>query len=98
MPIYSISEPAPPRPRQVFVDRQRVDIAHATSIEIARGRMMNCMCPPPEVVGCQRENADDSSKPVIHQSVTKERPMTAVVLDHEQTDKKASCGNSKQKI
>src|SRR5258707_11477120 len=48
----------------------------------------------PEIVGCQGDHANDATRPVVRTSIGKERPMTAVMLDHEQTYEKASGGNN----
>jgi len=83
MAVHAVSQPAPTRQQQIFADRQRVDIAHTPPIEIARVCVVGGMGAPPEIIGCQREYADRASEPVVHQPMTKERTVAAIVLDHE---------------
>ena len=53
---------------------------------------------PPEIVRRQGENADHAADPVVDRPMAKERAMAAIVLDHEQADKKARGGNGEQQI
>ena len=50
-----------------------------------------------KVVGCQRQYADNAANPVVHQAMAEERAVTAIVLDHEQADKKARSGTASNK-
>jgi hypothetical protein len=49
------------------------------------------MGPPPLVVGCQRDNADQPADPVIGNPSSKEGTVTAIMLDHEEPDEECSC-------
>ncbi len=47
---------------------------------------MDVVCAAPEVMGRQRQHADDPSYPIIRACRGKKRTMAAIVLDHEQAD------------
>ena len=98
VPVEAIAKPAPARQRQIFVDRQGIDIADAAPVEIARGGVVDGMGAPPEIVRRQRQHADDAPDPVIGAPVPKESAVTAIMLDHEQTNKKTRGRNGQQQI
>src|ERR1700722_6722864 len=89
MPVEPISQAAPARTPAIFPHRQRIHVADATAIEIARGRMMNGMSAAPQIVRRQRDHADETADPIVRTPVGKERAVTAVVLDKEQAEEKA---------
>ena len=74
MAVKPIAQPAPARQREIFVDRQRVDVAHAAPVEIAGAGVMNGMGAPPEIVRRQRQHADDAADPIIGKPVRKKAP------------------------
>jgi len=47
------------------------------------------MSAAPEVVGRERQYADQTSDPVVGQSIAEEGGMTTIVLDHKQPHEKA---------
>src|SRR4051812_7612363 len=53
---------------------------------------MNRMRAAPEIVRRQRQDADRAADPVVRAPVREERPMTAVVLNHEKPDQKRRGG------
>ena len=59
---------------------------------------MDSVGSPPEIVRRQRHNADDAPDPVIGEAVPEERAVTAIVLDHEETDHEAGGRNGQQQI
>ena len=59
---------------------------------------MHGVGPPPEIVGRQRQDADRAADPIVGEAMPEERAMAAIVLDHEQADKKARGGNRQQQI
>src|SRR5260370_8501281 len=76
----------------IFGCRQRVHVTHAAAAKMTRRGMVYGVGATPEIVGCQGDHANDATRPVVRTSIGKERPMTAVMLDHEQTYEKASGG------
>ena len=98
VPVEAIAKPAPARQRKIFVDRQGFDIADAAPVEIARGGVVDGMGSPPEIVRRQCQHADGAPDPVIGEPVPEECAMTAIVLDHEETNKKTCGGNGQQQI
>jgi hypothetical protein len=65
----------------------------ASLVEIAGGGMVFGMRPSPVVVGRERQDTDDAARPVVDSTARKERPMAAVVLDHEQPQQESGGGN-----
>src|SRR4051812_44603055 len=57
---------------------------------------MNRMRAAPEIVRREREDADRAPNPVVRTPVREERPMTAVVLNHEKPDQKRRGGERDQ--
>ena len=57
-------------------------------VEIARARVMDGVRAPPEIVGRQRQHADDAADPVVRAAAREERAVAAVVLDHEEPNQK----------
>ena len=85
----SVAEPPPARQAEVLGHRKRGDVARAAAVEIARGGVMDGVAAPPVVVGRERQHADRPADPVVGQRLAEERPVPAVVLDHEQPDQEA---------
>ena len=98
MAVEAIGDPAPARQCQIFAHGQRVDVADAAAIEIARRGVVDAVRVPPEIIRRQRQHADHASDPIVRQAMTKERAMAAIVLDHEQADEKTRGRNGKQQI
>src|SRR5438552_7279680 len=96
MPVQTIKDPTPSRPREKLTDGQRIDVAVAPVIEISRTRVMECVGSPPEIVRSERQDADGSADPIACKAAVKERPVTAVVLDHEEADEEACRGHGQQ--
>ena len=88
MAVEPIAEPAAPVSREIFAHRQRVDVAHAAPVEIARRRVMGGVHALPVIVRRQRHHADDPADPVVDRAAAEERPVAAIVLDHEQPHQK----------
>ena len=84
--VDPIAQASPTRPRQILAYRQGVDVTGPAAIEITRGRMVNGVSAAPEVIGGERQHPDRAADPVVGETVTEERAVTAVVLDHEQAD------------
>src|SRR6266852_4297584 len=51
---------------------------------------------PPEIVRGQGQDPDRSADPITHKTAVEERPMAAVVLDHEEADEEACRGYRQQ--
>jgi hypothetical protein len=90
--VNAVTQPTPSGQREVLLYGQRIDVANSAAIEIAWGRMVDGMGASPEVIGCERQHADHASNPIVCETVMEERSMTAIVLDHEQSHKKARGG------
>lgn len=56
---------------------------------------MFVMSASPVIIGCERQDTEDATGPVIQTSSTEERTMPTVVLQHEETQQKA-CGGDDQ--
>ena len=74
MAIEPIGEALAPVEAQVFVDGQRLDVAHASPAEIAGRRMMGRVRALPVIVRGQREDAEGASDPVIDRAGAKKAP------------------------
>ena len=74
MPIEAIKHLAPSRSRDKLADRQYVDVADASLIEIARARMMARMVPSPVIVRREGHNADRAADPVVRKATVKDEP------------------------
>ena len=83
MTVQTIEDLTPSRPRQELSHRQCVNVAEASLIEISRTRMMECMVMSPVIVWGQRHDTDDSADPIVRMAAAEERPVAAVMLDHE---------------
>jgi hypothetical protein len=65
-------------------------------IEIARIRVMARMIASPVIVRREGHNADGSADPIVRNTTAEERPVAAVMLDHEQTNEQASRGHCQE--
>jgi len=54
---------------------------------------MHGMAAAPMIVGCEGQHADRAPGPVVRPSPAEERAVAAVVLDHEEPDEEARCGD-----
>ena len=87
MAIEPVADPATPVAREIFANRQRLDVADAAPIEIARCRMMDRMAAPPVIVRGHRHDADCPTDPLVCGFARQERAVAAIVLDHEEANK-----------
>ena len=94
--VEPIAQPTPARQGEVLPHGQRVDIADAALLEIARAGVVDGVAATPGVVGRQRQRADDAAHPVVESSAAEESTMAAIVLDHEQADEEAGCRDRQQ--
>ena len=94
--VNLVAKPPPGSECPVFGHRQRIDIADAAAVEIARSRMMRRMRLAPEIVRGQRQNADNPADPVIGLARRKQGAMAAIVLDHEHPDHQSGGGYRQQ--
>jgi hypothetical protein len=96
MPVQTIEDLTPSRPREKLTHGQRINVAEAPAIEISRTRMMEGMVTPPIIVWRQGHDTDYSADPIVRETAAKERAVAAVVLDHEETDEQARRGRRQQ--
>jgi hypothetical protein len=89
VPVDAIAKPAPSRQRHVLPYGQRVDVAHAATIEIARRRVVHGMGASPKIVRRERQHPDRASDPVVGGTTMEEGAMAAIMLDHEKPHQKA---------
>src|SRR4029079_12582032 len=89
--VETIAEAPPTGQSEIFAHGQRVDVADAATLEIARARMMDGVAASPMVVGCQGQHTDDAPHPIVCPPMAEERAVAAVVLDHDQPHEKACC-------
>ena len=86
MAIEPVADPAAPVAREIFANRQRLDVADAAPVEIARRRMVDRMAAPPVIVGGHRHDADPPADPLVGGFARQERTVPAIVLDHEEAN------------
>ena len=96
MAIEAVAEPPAPIESQILFDRQRDDVAQAATVEIAGGGVMGRVRALPIVVGRQGDDAEHAPDPVVERAVTKERAVTAIVLDEKQPHQKSGRGQRKR--
>jgi hypothetical protein len=96
MPVQSIKDLTPSGPREKLTHAQRVDVAKTPVIEITRTRMMTCMITSPVIIRRQGYDADRAADPIVRKTPVEERPVAAVVLDHEESDEQARRGRRRQ--
>src|SRR5690348_10822467 len=58
--------------------------------------MMARMVPSPVIVRREGHNADRAADPVVRKATVKERAVTAIMLDHEETDDQGRRGHHQQ--
>lgn len=79
------------RQLEIFAHGQRVDVAGATTLEIARSCVMDGVAMSPIIVGCQSHHTDGAPYPVVRRPMTEECAVATVVLNHEQPHEEARC-------
>jgi hypothetical protein len=89
VPVETVANPAPARPRPIFPHRESVDIAEAAAIEVSRCCVMDGVSAAPQIMGRHGDDADGTADPIIGQAMPKKGAMAAIVLNHEQTHEKA---------
>jgi hypothetical protein len=89
MAVDAVAQPTPSGSSEVLTHGQCVDVTNSTTIEVAGSRMMYGMSASPEVVGRERQHADQTADPVVGKAMAEESAMTTIVLDHKQPHKKA---------
>jgi hypothetical protein len=93
VPVQAIPRPPPPRARAIFGHRERIDIADTAAVKISRTCVVQGVRAPPEPIGREGQNTADAADPIVCQSMTKERAVAAIVLDHEQPHQKSGSGH-----
>ena len=96
VPVQAIPEPAPSRQRQILAHGERVDVADAALIEVARTRVVDRVRAAPEIVRCQCQDAQDAAHPIIRQPMAKKGTMAAIMLNHEQAYQQARSRHRQQ--
>ena len=94
--VEAIAQPLQQRQSQIFADGERVDIARAAPVEVARRRVMLGMFAPPKPVWRERQHAHATSDEIIDGTRRKERAVSAIVLDDESAHEKP-CGWQRKK-
>ena len=95
VPVQAISKLTPSGQRQIFAHGQRVDVADAAAIEIARAGMVKSVGAPPEVIGVSVSTP--MTRPTqSFAAMTKKRPVAAIVLDHEEANEEAGGRHGEQ--
>ena len=92
MPVQPVSEPTSPAESQVFTHRQRVDVADAAMVEIARGGVMAGVHPLPVIVRRHRQDAKCAADPVVDAAGAEEGAVAAIVLDEKYPHQKPRGG------
>src|SRR4051794_18369121 len=96
MAVDPVAQAAPARAREIFVHRQRIDVAGSAAIEIAGRRMVNGMGAAPEVVGGQGQDAEYAASPIVGEAWLEESAVPAIVLDHEKPYQESGGRHGKQ--
>ncbi len=65
MPVQPVAEPTSPAEGEVFAHSQRVNVADAAMVEIARGGVMAGVHPLPVIVRRHRQDAECAADPVV---------------------------------
>src|SRR3974377_317076 len=97
MAVEPVTQATESRARLIFPHGEGVDIANATTVEIAGTCVMDGVGAAPEIVGCESEHAKRTADPVVDESVTEKGTMAAVVLDHEQAHQEHGSRNGEDK-
>src|SRR5277367_4254777 len=80
--VYPIDEALKAALRQIFIGRQRDDVAVAAMIEIAGVRVVQRVAAQPETIRSQGDDADNATDPIIRRPSPEAGPVAAVVLNH----------------
>ena len=98
VPVQAIAQPAPDRAARRYSSHgQRVDVADAATVEIAGAGVVHGVGTPPEIIGRQRQHADDAADPVVCSALAEKGAVAAIVLDHEQPHQKSRGRHGEQK-
>lgn len=97
MAIQLIPQPAKIGTTSIFVDRHHPYIAVPPVTEVSATGVVPRMASPPQVVRCECKEAAQAAQEVVRLPATKERVMSAVVLDDEDSDQEASRRDRQQK-
>jgi hypothetical protein len=89
MSVQAIKDLTPSRPRDKLTDGPDVNVTDASLIEIPRARVIARMIPSLVIVRREGHNADRAANPIVRKTAMKERPVAAIMLDHEETDDQA---------
>ena len=81
--ILAVQQAPRPGEREILPDRQHIDVADATMIEVAGMRVVDGVGPSPKVIRRQGQHADHPTDPIVGEAMPEKRAMAAVVLDHE---------------
>ena len=96
VPVDPVGQPAQRPTGLILLDGQRIDVADTPAVEIAGTCMVQGVRLTPEVIGCQRDYAEDAADPVIDTPRREHRPVAAIMLDHEQAHHEARRWNRQQ--
>ena len=88
VPVDAIQKLPPRGQAPVFLDRQRGDVPRAAPVQVARTRMMAVMQAAPIRIRSPAEHPDDAAHPIVPLAAAEEGTVAAVVLDHEEANKK----------
>ena len=72
----------------IFADRQDRHVSDAPMVQISGRGVVERVRLAPDIVGSQSENADHPPDPVAEAPAAEQRPVAAIMLEHEQTDEK----------
>lgn len=89
--VDPIAKTMPEGERQIFVHRKSIDVADPASFKATGVSMMEGVGATPKVIGRQRQHPDYSAYPIVCYALAKERAMTAIVLNHEESHEKTRC-------
>ena len=85
--------PCPPlqrRSRLVFRNGQRIHVANATLVEVARSGMVNRMGAPPKIIRRKGQHTQRAANELIASAGWPKRSVATIVLDDEHADQKAT--------
>src|SRR5438477_7366117 len=60
-----IGEPFPAGGLQIFLDRERPDVARAPAVQVAGSGMVETVFPPPLKIGCEAQETGESADDII---------------------------------
>ena len=81
MTIEAIAQTSEPGTREVLAHGQRLDVADAAAIQVARRRMVDCMRATPDVIRRECQDAENPANPVIRRTMPEKCTMAAVMLN-----------------